>query len=447
METNHGCITVRLDPTGMTRAAIWPFHLPAPGTAHQLARWFGSMLQDGNPTMQVEVQKNANPNSNRVAVRSRGTKYGQIVEGSWNVLVNGLNASISGYSAPADRIQALAQDLSTMLSTFVPYQSMERQPVQDPEFSYFASIPKGWLFQGGVNRSRPDGIAMPYFSTSTDTAGIISAGMPVQTWFFNRPAMGGLLGLLGSNASSAFMRADEFCVKTIAPAMKQNAPDLKIISVTNRPDMAEMTVSDWRALGYDTAGLELTAADMITEYTGNDLEMRQSTRVLTQRMVSGVGAVMAGGGWQGRLETYYRAPSDSYPVMEPILRGILDTLQHNPAWHANERNRSDQIAIQHAQASQRDIHNRLNQISQTLSETSNIITGGYWERHANDSRYSEMRQNATMGDQNVTTSSGETYKVPYGYDQYWKDGLGNFYGGSWGASPDYDWEPLKPTGV
>jgi len=50
------------------------------------------------------------------------------------------------------------------------------------------------------------------------------------------------------------------------------------------------------------------------------------------------------------------------------------------------------------------------------------------------------------GVQNVASPSNEVYKVPNGYDQYWMDGLGNFYGGSWMTQPDIHWTPLDPTG-
>lgn len=86
-------------------------------------------------------------------------------------------------------------------------------------------------------------------------------------------------------------------------------------------------------------------------------------------------------------------------------------------------------------------------ISQTLSETSDIVANSSWNRQQAYDRISEMRSNATLGAQNVASDSGDVYKAPYGYDRYWVDGLGNLYGGSWLSQPDINWQPLQPTGI
>jgi hypothetical protein len=96
---------------------------------------------------------------------------------------------------------------------------------------------------------------------------------------------------------------------------------------------------------------------------------------------------------------------------------------------------------------QADMANRRMQISQTLSETSNIISNSYWAQQPVYDRLSEMRSNTTLDLQNVASGTGEVYKVPYGYDQYWMDGLGNLLGGGWMVQPGIDWKPLSPTGT
>jgi len=37
----------------------------------------------------------------------------------------------------------------------------------------------------------------------------------------------------------------------------------------------------------------------------------------------------------------------------------------------------------------------------------------------------------------------DVYKVADGYDQYWKDSLGNIYGGSWLTQPAINGTPLS----
>jgi hypothetical protein len=51
------------------------------------------------------------------------------------------------------------------------------------------------------------------------------------------------------------------------------------------------------------------------------------------------------------------------------------------------------------------------------------------------------------GVQNAVNAAGEVYQVPLGFDQYWRDALGRFYGGSWASQGNPNWEELRPTGI
>ena len=151
--------------------------------------------------------------------------------------------------------------------------------------------------------------------------------------------------------------------------------------------------------------------------------------------------------WTAAQDVYIRAPYAEFATWQPILDGILESFKINPNWQAMENQRiQGQIQNQIA-ASQADISRRLGQISQTLSETSDIVTNSYWNRQATYDHISEQRSNAMLGVQNVASPSNEVYQVPNGFDQYWADGLGNLYGGSWMTQPDINWTPLEPTGT
>jgi hypothetical protein len=181
-----------------------------------------------------------------------------------------------------------------------------------------------------------------------------------------------------------------------------------------------------------------------TTNTENGLRLRQKSRIEVQReRPSGFPFGAGSSGWSASLDIYYRAPDSEFGAWEPVLSGVLDSIKMNPAWEVGER----QLAQNYIQNAQTDIARRTRQISQTLSETSDILNNSYWDRQATYDRISEQRSNVTLGYQNMAAPDGEVYKVPSGYEQYWVSGLGDVYGGSWLTQPDIHWQPLQPTGI
>jgi hypothetical protein len=86
---------------------------------------------------------------------------------------------------------------------------------------------------------------------------------------------------------------------------------------------------------------------------------------------------------------------------------------------------------------------RQREISRTLSETSDIITQGYWDRQKITAHLSHDWFNAIMGREDRVSDSGTVYNVPTGYDRVWRDPQGNFLGGNLLVNPDPTWEELK----
>jgi hypothetical protein len=96
--------------------------------------------------------------------------------------------------------------------------------------------------------------------------------------------------------------------------------------------------------------------------------------------------------------------------------------------------------------SQMDIHRRLGQISETISETNDLIYSSYMRSLAIEDRMAEKLSDATLGVHSVESPTGDIYKVTDGYDQYWTNGLGDFYGGNLLTQPDMNWIPLGDKG-
>ncbi len=446
--THQSQISIREDPIGLVAAIIWPFSLRAPASARQVAQQLIGVARRSAPSFQAWQQSNAAADSNRITIKTRETRFGQQLEGNLNILVNGLNVIVSGFAAPVQAVSQYSQVMAQILSTFRVTELMPRQSFSDPsEGAFSVDAPQGWIFRGGVNRNNIGGSGTTQYNVSRDPQGLVTAGMPTYSWVYMdgmSGMMGGVVGVFSGYPALRYMPAVQFCTQSVAPWMVQGQANFKVERVEDRPDIAEIFVADLAQSGIMPNMYEVTAAILETSYNENGVQIRQKSRVFTQRQRGGVGTFAASAPlWTGGLDIYYRAPEAEFATWEPVLQGILDSFQINPAWKQGEQ----RLAQNFIANSQQDIMRRTSQISQTLQETSDLITKGYWDRQATYDRLSEMRSNATLGVQNVVSSSGDVYKVPYGYDQYWADGLGNLYGGSWSAQPDINWTPLEPTGI
>jgi hypothetical protein len=447
VETFQGQISIREDPVGIVAAMIWPYSLPAPASARQTAFQFAGLARTINPTFQVWQQENAAFDSNRITLRTHQVRYGQPVEGCLNVLVDGTNAVISGYEAPAPVIAQHSAVLSAILATFRTGELMPRQRIQETaEGAFSGSIPAGWMFQAGVKRTTSGGAGLPYLSAACDPQAQVWAGSPWYTWAFMDGGFGGFgnfLGGMGGYSAMRFAPAAAFCQSNIAPWMGQAQAGFRVEAIVDRPDLTDRFIQVLAKAGYPPSMFEVTAAVIETSYTENGVQMRQKSRVGTQRQRAGVGTVMGSAPlWTAYLDEQYHAPESEFAAWEPVLQGVLDAVQVNPAWKASERQRIQGMIA----ATQQDMMRRTQQISQTLRETSEIITNSYWNRQATYDHIAEVRSDAIRGVHNEASSAGEVFKVPNGFDRYWMDGLGNFYGGSWMTQPEIHWTPLEPAG-
>ena len=338
------------------------------------------------------------------------------------------------------------------ISTFRTAAMMPRQKVQEPsEGAYQVSLPVGWGFQAGINRNTLSGVGTPQYSAAYGLQNqFMTAQLSVQ--FAYQDMMGALFAGFSGYEIAKFAPADQYCVKTLAKNLAKGQKNFRLEAVTPRSDLADVEDSILLQSGYPAGAFETSMAVIETTYEENGIRLRQRMRVGTQRQVKPLNMFMPPSSiWTAMLIHSYRAPDNGeIDAWEPVLCGILDTVQVNPNWQNYEQQRvaMEQQRVQNYIANaQADMANRRAQISQTLSDTSNLITSSYWDRQASYDHISQQNSNAMMNVQNVASDSGDVYQVPNGFDQYWVDGLGNLMGGSWMAQPDINWKPLNPTGV
>ena len=451
VETNRGQISVREDVSGLVEAVIWPFRLPQPSSARQMAAALvaaGSKFAKG---FQAWEQASAAPDSNRISLRTHQLISGLPVDGAFNILVEGQNCIISGYGAPVAVIAGRSPILSQVLASFRTIEMLPRQQVHEPkERAFHIWLPPGWKFEPAINRNTVSGMGLPQFSAAYDPQGRYMAGMLSQQLVYQELANAILSGFMGY-AIAKYLPAFQYCTTDLAKQLAKGQKNFRLEAVTPRPDLAELEDNALLQMGYPAGTFETSVAVMETTYEENGARLRQRTRVGTQRQVKAVNYFGSFNPyWTVMLGQSYRAPDGELDAWEPILCGILDSLQTNPTWQQQEQQRvalQQQMVQNYIANAQADMARRRSEISQTLSETSSIINNAYWSQQSTYDRLSELRSDGMLGLQNVASDAGEVFKVPYGYDQYWVDGLGNLLGGSWMVQPGVNWKPLSPTGV
>ena len=436
VSTTLGQTMVQSDGTGLAAATILPIRSPKPTPALQVAQIYINLANQLYPGFQTWMPANTPPDAARLTLRVRFARLGQAVEGVLNVLTDGIYAIVSGYSAPPAQLARMTPDLIKILATYHQTQAIGRQTVREAsEKAFTFQIPSGWTWQAGLDRNHAGGAPSMQLKTSREPAGIVMASMPSFTWAYTIP-MGGMPFFPGGPQVMPLMPAASYIQRIIVPTASQQHPGLRVLSITDRPDLADAFEWSLQFSGIPRGGLDVTLAEMEVAYVENGISFHARSRVNTLHAPNVPQ-------WNASLSLTFRAPEPEFSTWEPVLMGSLNSLNVDPNFLANELRRSQQFI----QKTGRTIDDTLRQINSLRQQTSAILSRTAQNTiNAND-RMWEAGDNVINGVQNVVNSEGQEYKVPVGFDQYWQDPAGNIYGGSASSYPSGYWEPLKPTGI
>jgi hypothetical protein len=436
-----GMLMVKKDAPGRTAAVYWPQSGPMAASPETLARWFVGVLQSISPGVKV-FRAPGPPQADGVLLRVQIDLYGTRVSATYHVRGGGGKGVISGVQAPAESFKAVAPELGAILSSIKPGPSVRRVVFRDPTEGAFAvQIPEGFQARGQIVRQ--SGMPMIFLEAQVQLPqGLVRCSIPPISFRFTEALGGGFLGKLigglnaglagmGGGPSEPWMSGAVFARNYLAPRTNRKA--FRIESIDERPDLLQILAAETARGGVDPSQCQFTAATARFLWSEGGHDQRERLEVTTTRypMVSMWGATVNSTVW---------APVAAWDEHEPVAAGILDSFEMNPAWQQSQ----DQANAAANNARMQDIYNRQRQISQTLSETSDIISQGYWGRQAVMDQISHDRSNAMRGVQDVRDSSGQVFNVPNGHDQYWRDSMNNVFGGSWLAQPDPTWQRLEP---
>lgn len=349
----------------------------------------------------------------------------------------------------------------------------------DPmEGAFAVLVPPGWAAQGGTFRNAPYGLPEGRFEAWGNREGTLRVRIGGQTWQFQDAGMptpgfmGGLMQMFGGMAppggaeSLPWCDAGIFANTWLLPRLRQSLPDASAQHMAARPDVEaavrQKLVMDVAARGLAGYDVDCSVVEVLLGYTEGGTRFLERLRVQTSRVRVATGNWMAGmmppAPWFAEVAFAYRAADGAFAEAEPTLRAIAESVQKNPAWEAAQLNADNARAF----ASQQQNMARQRQIGQTLADTSDIVSSGYWSRQQIHDQHEAGRQamgapsgnewaqnwsNATLGWEDRVDEAGNRYAVEAGHERMWRDNQGNVITGDALTNPDPTWHELKkPNG-
>ena len=160
----------------------------------------------------------------------------------------------------------------------------------------------------------------------------------------------------------------------------------------------------------------------------------------------GIGG-MASHDWGKAFDALLLAPDGDTKEYEPVFDEFIRTFAYGPLYFAlqeAERRKTEQIQINGAMQRQQNAIRSSQQISRTLSETSDIVNQACQDRSARMDRVWEKNSEAIRGVNAYTDSTGRRYEADVAYDHVYRRGddtLAGSKNGSVDLGPE--WEELK----
>jgi len=469
VETNAGAVTIAEHPASPLRAFLQILRSPN-ASAQALATKWAHARGQADPSLRITP---LGPMDDRRAhLKASAVLHGVPVEGEVTVEARGATAVLKGYCGPPQHMQAAQPLLQTVLASFAPVPSIRKAPwVDSSEGAFRVIVPSSWSANGGIRRD--SGAPRGFFEAWGDPNGLMRVRLfaDLQQFFEGMGGGGGgmlgaLLGALDGSAMMAaayggqtapYLPAPRYIAESLVPRWQSEHRDMQLLGIRERPDLVpELLVKFQRecaARMMTGLSADITVAEALVAYTVNGVPVIERLAVEVTRMGGGMSGVPAS--WIAEATSRVRAPQISFDRVEPILMGIVLSHEINQGWEQGNRDRDNARAM----AAQQDIWARQRQISQTLSETSDIVAGAYWssqqihQEHAQarnaagnyQSDWSQEWSNAMLGWEDRVDDTGQVYSIPAGAERAWRDNQGNLITGGWLANPDPTWHELKPT--
>ena len=439
VEHAKGVLSVRRDPSGMTMSVVYAANGSSAASADTLARTCIAAARATDPSYTAWRAPELDPQGG-IHLRTQGTFLGRRIEGRFRVTASGGTGVLAGFLAPAEELAALAPTLSAILTSVKSVPAIPRTIFRDPaEGAFIMGVPAGFMVRGGTIRQASAGGVPRFVAEIQDPTGTLRGSIPPESFYFSEPSpmgmFGAFLGLGGMGAmmglpSRPYRPASEFGRDWVAP---QRHPGARVTAAHERFDLVQAGLPELAKRGLlGSVDCSIGVVDLLHDERG--VARRECLLVTVSRL-------RGSGSWFGSVDGAVSTPADRWDEWWPILGGSLGSLEENPAWRGTQDAQMNAFLLQQ----QQERSARLQDISRTLSATSDVIVQGYNQRQKVYDRISHDRSNAILGRQDMVDGSGHIWNVPTGHEQYWKDGYNQIHGGGLLDRPDPRWERLDPA--
>jgi len=404
----NSIVTVSEDVAGMVAAMFLPFRMAEPISANMAAQQFVAQYRAIDPSFQAWMVS-----QQPLVLRTEGHIGGRTLDGLYSVATQAENGLIAGFQAPRELAQSLAPVLGEVAGSFSLTPRVPRERFLEPaEAAFTVLYPQGWSIGGSVNRTNAYGAALPGFQAGNGSA-------LVQNWLREFSFVETIWAQMPGQQKLKYVPATQFAATWLPKLLQREASALSVEEIVERPDQVPPMALELAKAGLAPDRYDLSAATLQFTQVRSEQNLRVRLGIAVQRSKdNGIWSMnMNPTAWTAMITSSMQASIDEFETVAPLLTGVLDSYQKNPQWEYAELMRSRQVSMQMQQQAMA----RLQQISRTLSETTNIITSGFWERQGIQDHAMHQWSNGFLGRTDVVDSQGTVYSVPNDADLYWKD--------------------------
>jgi|GEM_PF-3493343 len=418
-----------------TSVHIWQLTLPSPMNASEASAFLIKLVTNFEPRTQAWAapkKENENYDEQFSIYQTFSINNVPVRGGIYLRILDKRKAIASCFQVPISNIKKMSL-VEKILSSFRFENALDKSIyIEKRENAWSLAYPKGWNASGYVNRALMgkhvwsvedpstgakvynnstwiEFIYFPLLASQDFYNPYYSISQLVYNQYITNPQTSWLV--------QPYMDAETFTRNLIYPFAKREHKDMELIAILpdvigdakNKIEMRNLLLS---------IGIQgrTSSCFALTRYTENGRIYKELTSISTFIIPLPTHMLYAGQKWLGIIGPSCRASEEKFEDMLHILLGIASSFKINPSWLESE-NRASQARLNALMHERQRI---FQDISRTLSETSEIITRGYEARSQTMDDITRHAGNVAGGWEDIRNEYGETWKVASGYNSYWE---------------------------
>ncbi len=322
-------------------------------------------------------------------------------------------------------------------------------------------VPEGWHFEGGVSwdyNKMPPEASTAFTIASPDGGSVLEQFRHIALFWSQDPDIRFLYSQAGMEIRQP-MGAVEFLRDFFIPRFRSDVSSLKVIQTQDLPSLAQQS-GDLAQVQLNLFGqispfqfqfeIRADAGRLKMEYLQGGRKMVEDVTVAITYLIAYLptmyGAIAPGITWIPTVSSF-KAPADEIDDKIRAFKIIMDSRKDNPVW-AENCTRLAATVTRDQLRHQRAIFDRMQQISKTHSEISDMIMDSYQKRSDAYDRIFDNYSQAIRGvDSYLDPINDWKIELPTGYDNAWTNGSDYIITDDPGFNPNVgstqNWERMK----